>query len=488
MSSLKKQALHGAFWSFAERFGQQGIQFVVSIILARLLTPAAFGIVGMLTIFFALAHAFIDSGFSQALIWKQDTTRRDESTVFWFNVAIAIGMALLLALCAPWISLFFREPLLTPMVRVMAGILIIDSLGNVQNAQLQKNLQFGKRMIAMLVSIVVSGIVGLGMALKGYGVWSLVGLQVSASISRVGMLWFVGKWSPLFVFDRRSFHTVLDYGGKLLGSSLLDTAATNLYAVIIGRLYPVAELGLYNRALRFRDMGCVLISQAVTQVQFPILSKIHNDPDRLRKGFLRVFKLTNMLIIPIMIGMGVAAQNLVPVLLGDQWLGVVPYLQILCIDGALRPTNGLNCTLLKIMGRTDLFFRLEVIKKIIFLAFASFCWIWGVKGLLWGSVAASILCVQVNGHYTKKLLNLSLIEQVFHIRGVLFKGLGVGLGVLLISYLPLSYVIKLALQICVGAVLYLLMLWVFRDHDFMEFIHAGLRFMNKKQQKENKAD
>jgi teichuronic acid exporter len=171
------------------------------------------------------------------------------------------------------------------------------------------------------------------------------------------------------------------------------------------------------------------------------------------------------------------------VILGDQWLGTIPYIRILCVAGIFRPMNGLNCTLLKIMGRTDLFFRVEWIKKIIFLSFASFCWIWGVEGLLWGNVATAILSLQVNGHYTKKLLDLSLIKQSLHIRGVLFKGLGAGFGVLLISYLPLSHAVRLALQVGVGPVLYLLLLWIFRDRDFMELIHTGIGFMSRKKQR-----
>jgi len=195
---LKRQALHGAFWSFAERFGQQGVQFFVSILLARVLDPKDFGLVAILAIFRALGQTCVDSGFSQALIWKQNLTLRDESTVFWFNLAMAGLMAVAFNFSAPWIATFFREPILVPMARVFALLLVVDSLGNVQNALLQKELAFQRRMLATLVSVLVSGAIGIGMAINGFGVWSLVGLSVSGSVSRVMMLWAVRRWLPLF--------------------------------------------------------------------------------------------------------------------------------------------------------------------------------------------------------------------------------------------------------------------------------------------------
>ncbi len=288
MPSLKKQAVHGAFWSFTERFGQQGIQFAVSIVLARLLAPKDFGVLGMLVVFIALAQSVIDSGFGQALIQRQNATHTDESTVFWFNLASGLVMASALFLAAPWIAAFYDTPLLVPITRVFSLNLIINSFGIVQNALLTKELAFKKRMKASIASLVASGMVGISMAWLGFGVWSLVGQQLTANMVRTAGLWMVHPWRPAWVFSPASFRVLWKFGSNMLLSGLFYTFFINIYYVVIGKLYSAAELGLYERSKKLMVMTAHSLTQVVSQVNFPLLSRMQHEPERMRRAFSRV--------------------------------------------------------------------------------------------------------------------------------------------------------------------------------------------------------
>ncbi len=464
MSSLKKQALHGAFWSFAERFGQQGVQFIVSIILARLLEPKDFGVLGMIMIFFALAQSVVDSGFGQALIQKQNASHTDESTVFWFNLLAGLAMAGALFAAAPWIAGFYDTPLLKPITQVYSLNLLINSCGIVQNSLLIKEMAFKQRMGAVFAGIIVSGVVGVLMAWKGYGVWALVvqGLVMNG-VCTAG-LWVVHPWRPMFVFSTAAFRSLWKFGSNLLFSGILNTFFENIYLVIIGKVYSPAQLGFYQRGQRLMLLTSQSISQVVTQVNFPLLSRMQGDPERMRRVFVKVLQSTVLVILPMMVGLAVVASDFIQVLLGEKWMPCVPYLQILCIVGVLFPLHVLNLDAVKALGRSDIFFRLEVIKKALVAANVLITWRYGVIALLWGQVVCSMLSLFVNAFYMHRFLKYGLWAQLWDIRKALVATLLMG-GLIWAAgtVMHTSAMITLTTQLILGATLFAGLILLLKD-------------------------
>lgn len=483
MSSLKKQALHGAFWSFTERFGQQGVQFFISIILARLLEPEDFGVLGMIMIFSALAQSVVDSGFGMALIHKQDADHTDESTVFWFNLLAGLVMAGTLFFAAPWIAGFYNVPLLKPITQVFSLNLIINSFGIVQNSLLIKELAFKKRMKPILASVFISGLVGIFMAFHGFGIWSLVvqGLVMNG-VKTLG-LWVVHPWRPAFVFSGESFRTLWKFGSNLLFSGLLNTFFDNIYLVIIGRLYSAADLGFYQRGKRLMILTSQSLTKVVAQVNFPLLSRMQDDPVRMRGAFSKVLQSTMLVILPMMTGMAVVAPNFVYVLLGEKWMPCVPYLQILCIIGTFFPLHVLNLNVITALGRSDLFFRLEVIKKIMVVINIAITWRYGIVALLWGQVVCNILGLGINTFYVHRFLKYGLLAQLNSIKKIVVASLLMAGVIGWVNYtFSMPVFAMFLLQVVLGGMVFIALLWLFRDRVFLE----GLASVGSSFKKERK--
>jgi len=473
--SLKKQAMHGAFWSFAERFGQQGVQFIVSIIIARLLEPKDFGVLGMLTLFIALAQSVVDSGFGTALIQKQDADHTDESTVFWFNLMAGVVMAGLLFAVAPWIAAFYDTPLLKPITRVFSLNLIINSFSIVQNSLLIKELGFKQRMKAIIASILVSGGVGITLAWLGWGVWALVAQGVVSNAVRTVGLWAVHPWRPSFSFSRASFQTLWHFGSKMLCSGLLTTFFNNIYLVIIGKLHSAADLGFYDRGKRLMLLTAQSLSEVVSQVSFPLLSKMQGDPERMRHGLIKGLQVTLLAVVPMMVGLGVVAHNLIYVLYGEKWLPCVPYLQIMCIYNAFYPFHLLNLNVLLAFGRSDLHFRLEIIKKMLTTVAILLTYRYGVVGLLWGSVVCSFLALIWNTYYVRRMLGYGLLAQLGSVRKILLASVGMGLAAWLAGRLPFDLaIVRLGVQVTTGLVMFGLLEWLLKEPVFMEATASGI--------------
>jgi O-antigen/teichoic acid export membrane protein len=473
MSSLKKQALHGAFWSFAERFGQQGVQFVISVILARLLEPKDFGVLGMIMIFVALAQSVIDSGFGQALIQKQAATHVDESTVFWFNIASGLAMAAALCAAAPWIASFYDVPLLIPVTRLFSLNLIINSFGLVQNALLTKEMLFKKRMMAAMAGILVSSVVGIAMAWRGYGVWSLIvqGLVMNA-VYTIG-LWMVHPWRPAFVFSPGSFRGLWKFGSNMLFSGLLTTFFDNIYMVIIGKGYSATELGFYQRGQRLMLLTSSALSQVASQVNFPLMSKMQDDPARMQRAFGKVLQTTMLIVMPMMIGLAVVAPDFIRVLLGEKWMPCVPYLQLLCIVGVFFPIHLLNLTVVLALGRSDIHFRLELIKKVLIILSIAVTFRYGVIAMLWGQIVYSVLFLALNTFYVHRFLQYGLIRQFGSIRLIVAAS-----GLMALAAWGAGHLFSwpafgtLLLQTATGMVVFLLAEWAFKEPVFCEGLAA----------------
>jgi O-antigen/teichoic acid export membrane protein len=477
--SLKSQAISGAFWSFVERFGLLGVQFIISIILARILTPAEFGLVAMITIFTLLAQQVVISGFGQALVQKKDCSHLDESTAFWFNIIVGVLMTAVLYLAAPWIARFYEESELIPITRIASFNLLINSFGVVQNALLQKELLFRKRTIASIVGITISGVISVFMALRGFGVWALVYQVLINNVIRTSMLWLVHSWRPLLRFSKSSFHALFKFGSSMLLSSMLNTLFDNIYLLIIGKLYSATDLGFYHRAKEFVVASANSLSLVIAQVNFPILSKLQHDHRQVQNAFSQILQHALFLIFPLMIGIGVCAPNLIQFLIGDKWMPSIPYLRLLCIVGALYPIHLLNLNVLMALGRSDLVLKLEVAKKILVTCGILIAFRYGIIALLIALVISSLISLLINSYYSHKLLAYGLLQQIQDNIKLFANSMVMGVIVYIIgSILSMSPSMNLFIQVAAGVSLFIFSAWILKDPVFSEWLERGRKKLN----------
>lgn len=454
--SLKEKAVKGVGWSFIDNIANQGITFLVGIILARILSPAEFGILGMITIFIAISNSIIDSGFSNALIRKTDAKRIDYNTVFLFNLAVSVLFYGILYLSSPAISRFFKEPQLISITRVMGLLLFINAFGIIQRTLLVKRVDFKTQTKVSVIASLGSAVVGIGMALMGYGVWSLVGQQLSRQFLNTLFLWVFNNWRPVLEFSKRSFKELFGFGSKLLLSGLLDTIYRNIYYIIIGRFYSAAQLGQYTRAEQFNNAFSSNLTSVVQRVSYPVLSSIKDEPERLRDAYRKVIRSSMLITFACMLGLAATAKPVILLLIGEKWLVAVKFLQIICFSGMLYPLHAINLNILQVKGRSDLFLKLEIIKKI--LAIGPICLgiFLGIEYMLLGSVFNGFLAYYLNSRYSANLINYSTKEQVLDILPTFIVSFIVASVMWSISFLAINLVLQLLLQCVVGSSLALL--------------------------------
>ncbi|HRS10242.1 MAG TPA: lipopolysaccharide biosynthesis protein [Sedimentisphaerales bacterium] len=454
-SSLKSKAVSGLLWSGLDAVSQQVLVLGIGIILARLLDPADFGLIGMLAIFMAIARAFLNSGFGQALIQKKDATEIDACSVFYFSVVVGLIAAGLLGLAAPWIASFYRQPQLTALTRVMAINIVINSFALVPTTLLSRQIDFKTQTKISLIATASSGVAGVTLAFLGFGVWSLAIQQITVNVLRTVLVWCFSTWRPSLLFSLMALRAMFVYGSRLLASGLLNTIFDNLYFVVIGRLFSAGQLGIYSRARTMEQMPTTTFSEMVTRVIFPVFSAVQDDPIRLKRGLRKVLTVVVFIHFPIMIGLAAVARPLVLVLLTEKWLPCVPYLQLLCLAGLFFPLHVVNLDILKAKGRSDLFFRLEVAKKILVVIAIAATYRWGVIGLIYGQIGVSMLAYYLNTHYTGRLIGYPIHEQVRDALPYLGTAALMGVAVYGLQYLPLPTAwVGLFCQIVVGLVLY----------------------------------
>lgn len=471
--SLKAQAIRGVFWSLLDRIGQQGIRFVITIILARLLVPQQFGLVGMLSIFIEVARTFIDSGFSAALIQRKEATDVDICSAFYVNVLIGLLAMGLFCVAAPWVADFYDLPILAPMMRVLSLSLLIGSLTCVQTALLCRHIDFKTQLKVGMAATTLSGVIGIAMAAEGFGVWSLVAQYIGSSFFRTVFLWVLSAWRPKLVFSLASVREMFGFGSRLLASGLLNTIFENIYLVVIGKLFSAAHLGLYSGARKIQDMATINITGVVMQVAFPVFSVIQDDPARLKRSMRKAMMTLALVNFPIMTGLALAARPAVCVLLTEKWAASVPWLQLLCIAGLLYPFHSLHLNVLMAKGRSDLFFLLEVIKKILIVILIAITCRWGVTGMLWGQIAMSVSGYYINSYYTTRLIGYSLKEQMADLAPYAAVSALMGVGVYLVQLLPFAGdALRLVTEVLLGITLYLVLSCVFRLPAFLETAHA----------------
>lgn len=456
--SLKKKTIGGLVWSFGDLIGNQGIQFLIQIILARLLLPEHFGLIGMILVFIALSNSLVDSGFTQALIRERNASQTDYSTVFYFNLFISVLIYGALYAAAPAISSFFGEPQLVSLVRVLSIGIVINSFAIIPKAMFAKEVNFKAQATINLSASIVSGFIAIGMAMAGYGVWSLVLRQLSMNAIQSLLFALTKKWIPSLVFSIASFKRLFGFGWKLLASGLIDTFYTNVYFLIIGRQYSAAQLGYYTNASRFSEIVSQNLAATILRVTYPVLSSIQDEHERLKQSYKNITKLAAFLIFPLMVGMAAVGEPLVMLVFGEKWLPMVPYFQLLSIAGMLYPILALDLSILQVKGRSDLYLLLEIINKIsltILLILA----VWlelGVIGLIAAAILNTYLEFFVNSYFSKREVAYPAAEKVKDLLPIYLLSFGMGAVVWLLGgLLDTNGLVQLPLQIAVGIAFYI---------------------------------
>lgn len=468
-TTLKQKTITGFFWSFIDSFANQILIFIIGIILARLLTPKEFGLIGMITIFISVSESFINSGFSQALIRKKTCTDNDLSTVFFFNIIAGILFFTILFLGAPTISRFFNEPQLKVLVRVLGAVLIIDALTIIQRTILTRRIDFKLQTKISVISIIFSGIIGITMAFTGFGVWSLVVKTLSQRGMNSLLLWLLNKWRPLLIFSKESFKELFSFGSKLLASGLLDTIYRNIYYLVIGKYFSAQELGYYTRADQFKNLPSTNLNGIISRVSYPVLSQLQDEPAKLKAGYKKLIKNTMFIAFVMMSGMAAVAEPMVITLIGEKWRPSIIYLQLLCFVGGMYPLHALNLNMLNVKGRSDLFLNLEIIKKILAIPTIIIGIIWGIKIMILGMWLNSIIAYYLNSFYSGRLISYPMKEQVIDILPGLLLALFMGIIVYLSGiFFPADYFIKLLVQIILGIIMVLGMGEVLKFKPYLE--------------------
>lgn len=410
--SLKNKAVKGVGWSAIDNVAGYAVTFVVGIILARLLSPDDYGLIGIITIFTTICGCFINAGFGSALIRKKDATEDDYCTVFVVNLSMSIALYLVLFFTAPLLSTFFHREELIALIRIESLTMIITSFAIVQRTRLSKNIDFKSQAIVTIAAAVIRSIVGLSMAFAGYGVWAIVGQGISGAIITTLLLCYFNRWMPRFHFSADSFRELFGFGSKLLISDIINNVWNQCYSVVIGHYYQPATLGQYTRATMFSGLLSNNMTYVVQRVTYPVLSQMQDDKARLKSGYRRIIRATMLVSFFSLLMMAAVAKPMILVLIGPQWLEASHYLQIICFGVMLYPLHSINLNILQVFGRSDLFLKLEIYKKIIAVAPIVLGITMGIYWMLIGSVFVSIISYYINAYYSGPLLSYSITAQI----------------------------------------------------------------------------
>jgi len=410
--SLKKKTVSGLMWTFTQQFSVQGINVIAGIVLARLLMPSDFGLIGMLAVFIAIGNTLMDGGMTSSLIRTKEADNRDYSTVFFINLIFSIALYVLLYCTAPLIADFYHQPVLTSVIRLYTLSFIIRAFVGVQTTKLTKEMRFKVQMMMQIPSTIVGCITGIVLAYKGFGVWSLVWMNLVQTTLFTIQHWIFSGWVPSMIIDRKKLKTHFHFGYKLTFSGIIDTIYVNAYKIIIGRYFSAAELGYYSQAKDLQSLPVTNISTALNKVTYPLFASIQDDDIRLRAVYQKLLRQVIFWVAPLMILGMVVAEPLFQLVLTPKWLPAVPYFQILCITGILYPFHVYNLNILNVKGRSDLFLKLEIIKKAFITVGIAISFFFGIYGLLIFQIISSIFAFVVNTWYSGKFINFTALDQI----------------------------------------------------------------------------
>lgn len=456
-------------WRFAERCGAQLVTFIVSIVLARILTPSDYGTIALVTVFTTILQVFIDSGLSTALIQKKDADDLDFSSVFYFNFVICIILYLIMFVSAPFIANFYKDSSLVSIVRVISLTLIISSVKGVQQSYVSRHMLFKRFFFSTLGGTIFSAVLGIIMAYAGFGVWAIVFQQLSNNAIDTLILWITVKWRPIKKFSWSRLKNLLSFGWKMLASSLLDTVYNNLRNMIIGKLYTSADLAFYNQGDKFPKLIVTNINTSIDSVLLPTMSNEQDNHVRVKDMTRRAIKISTYIMAPLMIGLAFCAKPIVQIVLTDKWLPCVPYLQIFCISYLFWPIHTANLNAIKAMGRSDLFLKLEVIKKFIGMILLLITMNISVMAMAYSLLISGLISQVINSWPNRYLLKYSYIDQIKDILPNIVMALIMGVFVYFINYLNLSVLVSLMIQIILGGIIYLV-LSIFTKNDSFTYL------------------
>lgn len=410
--SLKKQTFSGIIWTVADTFFLKGLTFIASIVLARLLGPTEFGLIGMVSVFIAVGIIMVNSGLSSSLIRTKNADDSDFTTVFYLNLAISVLVFVLFYIVAPYIAQFYAQEILTDIIRLYCFSFVISAFSAVQLAILNKNMQFRRIMLINIPGTVIGVILGISLGYLGYGVWSIVWMYLSTQLINSFILWVFSDWKPslIFSFEKMKYH--FGFGYKLLLSGLLNTVFSNMYNVVIGRFFTVQSLGYFERARTFNEYPVTILTGVIDKVTYPLLSKIQDEKERIAEIYKQLLQFSFFITAPLMFGAAAIAYPLFGLLLGEKWLQAAEYFQIICLASMFYPVHAFNINILKVYGRSDLFLKLEIIKKVVLVLGILIAFPFGILGLVWSSVITSFISLLINMHYSSNMISYKTIQQL----------------------------------------------------------------------------
>lgn len=478
-----KTTIKNFIWRFAERCGAQGVSFIVSIVLARLLEPSVYGTIALVTVFTTILQVFVDSGLGTALIQKKDADDLDFSSVFYFNFTVCLVLYFGMFVSAPYIAKFYGDETLVPVIKVISLTLVIAGVKNIQQAYVSRNMLFKRFFFSTIGGTIASAFVGIFMAYIGMGVWALVAQQLSNATIDTIILWVTVKWKPKRMFSWKRLKELLSYGWKLLVSALLETVYNNLRNLVIGKLYSSADLAYYNQGDKFPKLIVTNINTSIDSVLLPTMASAQDDSARVKNMTRRAIKTSTYIMAPLMIGLAFCANTIVELVLTEKWLPCVPFLQIFCITYMFYPVHTANLNAIKAMGKSDIFLKLEIIKKIVGMALLLSTMWFGVMAMAYSLLLGSVLSQIINSWPNRKLLNYGYLEQLKDILPGILLAVFMGVCVYFVGYIKLPTTLLLMVQIIVGAIIYIGLSVVLKLEAF-EYLCGMLKNMlNKKKSK-----
>lgn len=464
--TTNSKVLSNMIWRFLERVGAQLVQFVVSIVLARILVPEDYGIIALVTVFISVMNVFVDSGLGTALVQKKDADNIDFSTVFYTNVVFCVLLYFLLFITAPFIARFYNNDELTKIIRVLSLTVVISGVKNIQQAFVSKTLQFKKFFFSTLIGTIAASVVGIILAIKGFGVWALVAQQLTNLATDTLILCITVKWRPDFIFSFKRLKDLFSFGWKLLISSLLETVYSNLRNLIIGKKYSSEDLAFYSKGAGLPDLIVGNINNAIDSVLFPVMAEEQDDKSRVKAMTRRAIKTSTYCIAPFLMGLAGCAPVVIHIIYTDKWLPCVPYLRIFCFANMFFPIHSANLNAIKAVGRSDLFLKLEIIKKVVGMIILLATMNFGVIVMAYSVLLWSFICQIINAWPNKKLLNYSYFEQIKDILPGILIAIIMGILISFFNYLNWNVWIILVLQISTGVVFFVVVSYLFKLESF----------------------
>lgn len=481
--NLKSNVMANLMWRFAERGGAQLVSFVVSIVLARILVPEDYGAVALITVFTNILQVFVDSGLGTALVQKKDADDLDFSSVFYFNFAVCLILYAGMFIAAPYIADFYKNATLTPVIRVISLTLVISGVKNIQQAYVSRNLLFKRFFYATLGGTIFSAFLGIAMAYNGLGVWALVAQQLSNATIDTIILWLTVKWRPKKAFSWARLRALLGFAWKMLASSLLDTVYNNLRSLIIGRAYSSADLAYYNQGQKFPLVIVTNINTSIDSVLLPVMANEQDDRERVKAMTRKAIQTSSFIMWPAMVGLAVCARPLVSLILTDKWLPCVPFLQIFCVTYAFYPVHTANLNAIKALGRSDMFLKLEIAKKLVGLLSIFITMPFGVLAMAIGLLVTTPVSAFINAFPNRVLLHYSFKDQIKDLAPYIVLSGFMGLCIYPIQYLPISAAVILLFQIVAGTAVYMVGAKVLRFNVMTDLGKLLTNLKNKREVK-----